>query len=96
MCLPNETLTGLGCIPNDPVGFVGKFYSIGLGFVGGVSVLFIIYGGYKIMTSEGNPEKIKLGKSYITYAIIGLLLTIFGLLFIRLIVIDILAIPGFM
>ncbi|PIZ99530.1 MAG: hypothetical protein CO135_02665 [Candidatus Levybacteria bacterium CG_4_9_14_3_um_filter_35_16] len=94
-CLPSETSTDLGCIPNDPVGFVAKFYAIGLGLIGGVSLLYIIYGGYLILVSQGNPQKINDGKSYILYAIIGLLLAIFGYVFIQVIAIDILHIPGF-
>jgi hypothetical protein len=94
-CLPTETSTELGCIPNDPVGFVAKFYAIGLSLIGGVSILFIIYGGYLILVSQGNPERINNGKSYIFYAIIGLLLAIFGFVFIQVIAIDILHIPGF-
>jgi len=93
--MPSCTPTELGCIPNDPVGFVAKFYAIGLGLIGGVSLLFIIYGGYIILVSQGNPEKINNGKSYILYAIIGLLLAIFGFVFIQVIAIDILHIPGF-
>ncbi|PIY94418.1 MAG: hypothetical protein COY68_02560 [Candidatus Levybacteria bacterium CG_4_10_14_0_8_um_filter_35_23] len=94
-CLSTETSTELGCIPNDPVGFVAKFYAIGLGLIGGVSLLYIIYGGYLILVSQGNPEKINNGKSYILYAIIGLLLAIFGYVFIQVIAVDILHIPGF-
>ena len=94
-CLSTETSTELGCIPNDPVGFVAKFYAIGLGLIGGVSLLYIIYGGYLILVSQGNPQKINDGKSYILYAIIGLLLAIFGYVFIQVIAIDILHIPGF-
>ncbi|PIP74724.1 MAG: hypothetical protein COW87_02430, partial [Candidatus Levybacteria bacterium CG22_combo_CG10-13_8_21_14_all_35_11] len=78
-----------------PVGFVAKFYAIGLGLIGGVSLLYIIYGGYLILVSQGNPQKINDGKSYILYAIIGLLLAIFGYVFIQVIAIDILHIPGF-
>ena len=94
-CLSTEVSTELGCIPNDPAGFVAKFYAIGLGLIGGVSLLFIIYGGYLILVSQGNPQKINDGKSYILYAIIGLLLAIFGYVFIQLIAIDILHVPGF-
>ena len=42
---PSGTVTDLGCIPNDLNGFIAKFYSIGLSLIGGVAVLFIIYGG---------------------------------------------------
>jgi len=91
----NCTPTELGCIPNDPVGFVAKFYGIGLGLIGGVAVLFIIYGGYIILSSRGDPQNLNKGKSYITYAIIGLLLAIFGFVFVQIIAVDVLKIPGF-
>lgn len=94
-CGALETSTDLGCIPNDPVGFVAKFYSIGLGIIGGVALLFIIYGGYLIMTSQGNPMQLKNGRSYIVYAIVGLLFAIFGYVFIQIVMVDILHIPGF-
>lgn len=95
-CLPTETATDLGCIPNnDPIQFVAKFYGIGLGIIGGVAVLFIIYGGYIILSSQGNPENLNKGKSYIMYSIIGLLLAIFGYVFVQIIAVDVLKIPGF-
>lgn len=94
-CLVNEVPTDLGCIPNNPIGFVAKFYGIGLGLIGGTALLFIIYGGYIILTSSGNPEALNRGKSYIFYAIIGLLLAIFGFVFVQVILVDILRVPGF-
>ncbi|MCL5433018.1 MAG: pilin [Patescibacteria group bacterium] len=94
-CLATEVPTDLGCIPTDPVKFVSKFYGMGLGLIGGVSLLFIIYGGYLIMTSRGNPSQLNEGKSFIFYAIIGLVLAIFGFAFIQLLAADILQIPGF-
>jgi len=90
-----EVSTDLGCIPNDPYAFVAKFYGIGLGIIGGVALLFIIYGGYIILTSQGQPAQLGRGKSYIYYAIAGLLLAIFGFVFIQVIAVDILHIPGF-
>ena len=95
-CNPNtEVSTDLGCIPNDPFAFTAKFYGIGLGLIGGVALLFIIYGGYIILTSQGQPDQLGKGKSYIYYAIAGLLLAIFGFVFIQVIAVDILHIPGF-
>jgi hypothetical protein len=82
-------------LPTDPIAFIGRFYGIGLSLIGGVSLLFIIFGGYIILTSRGNPQQLNNGKSYIFYAIAGLLLAIFGYLFIELVVVDILHIPGF-
>ena len=94
-CNVNEISTDLGCFPNDPVGFVQKFYGIGLSFVAGIALLALIYGGYVIMTSRGEPHRVTIGKSYIYYAIAGLLLAIFGYVFIQTVLVDILHVPGF-
>lgn len=96
--LPDGSLgiqTDIGCIPIDPMGFVAKFYSIGLGLIGGVALLFIIYGGYLLMTSRGNPTQVALAKSYIMYAVLGLLLAVLGYVFVQIILVDVLQIPGF-
>lgn len=94
-CLATELETELGCIPTDPLGFVARFYNIGLGLIGGLAVLFIIYGGYLLMTSQGDPRRVDSGKSYIMYSLIGLLLAIFGYVFMQIIVVDVLNLPGF-
>lgn len=94
-CPPNQDWTDLGCIHTDPVGFAGQFYGIGLGLIGGVALLFVIYSGYLILFSQGNPEVLQKGKRYLVYSIIGLLLAIFGFVFVQTIAVDILHIPGF-
>lgn len=94
-CEVGEIRTDFGCLPDDPIGFVEKFYTIGLGFIGMIGLLFMIYGGYFILTSKGNPEQLKKGKSYITYSILGILLAVFGFVFIQVTTGDILQIPGF-
>ncbi len=94
-CALNEVSTDLGCFPNDPIGFVQKFYPMGIGFVGSIALLTLILGGYVILTSKGDPQRVNIGKSYIIYAIIGLLLAIFGYVFIQVIMVDILKVPGF-
>ena len=94
-CQLNEIKTDFGCFPNDPVGFTQKFYRIGLEFVAGIALLALIYGGYIVMTSRGDPRRLSIGKSYIFYAIAGLLLAIFGFVFIQTIVVDVLHVPGF-
>jgi len=80
-CGVNEIATDFGCLPNDPIHFAEKFYGIGLGFVAAVALLALIYGGYVIMTSRGDPRRVSNGKSYIYYAISGLMLAIFGFVF---------------
>lgn len=93
-CAKNEVRTDFGCIPNDPIGFVEKFYGIGLSIIGMVSILYLILGGYYILTSQGAPEKLQKGREYILYSILGLLLAVFGFLFVQIIT-GVLQIPGF-
>lgn len=88
--------TELGvCVPKDPAGFAQTYYQVGLAAIGGLSLLFIMFGGYLFLTSEGNPDRLNNGKTFIYYAIFGLLLAIFGYVFIEVIAIDILHLPGF-
>lgn len=94
-CSQGEILTDFGCMPQDPIGFVERFYGIGLGFIGMVGLLFMIIGGYYIMTSQGNPARLATGKSFIFYSIAGLMLAVFGFVFIQIVAGDILKIPGF-
>jgi hypothetical protein len=89
-CIESE----LGCIPADVGKFVQQYYVYGLSMIGGLALLFIIYGGYTVLTSRGNPQQLNSGKGLIGYALAGLLLAIFGYLFTEVIVKDILRIPG--
>ncbi len=94
-CALNEIQTDFGCFPNDPIGFVQKFYGVGLGFVGSIALITLIIGGYTILMSKGEPYKVNIGKSYIYYSIAGLLLAIFGFVFIQVVLVDVLKVPGF-
>lgn len=94
-CALTEVATDFGCFPNDPVGFAQKFYGIGLSFVAGIALIGLLLGGYALLTSRGRPERVNVGKSYIFYSISGLLLAIFGYVFIRVVLVDILHVPGF-
>ena len=94
-CALNEISTDFGCFPNDHIGFTQRFYGIGLSFVAIVALVALILGGYAILTSKGDPHRVNVGKSYIFYAISGLLLAIFGFVFIQVVLVDILKVPGF-
>jgi len=94
-CLVNEIATDLGCIPNTPVGFVQKYFEVGLGMIGGVSFLGMIYGMILIASSQGNNIQIQKGKKIFTSSVTGLILVIFSVFITQLIAVDILNIPGF-
>jgi hypothetical protein len=93
--LNTSVQTELGCIPKDPVQFVGQFYKIGLSLIGGVALLYIIYGGYLIAMSQGNPQQLEKGKRYVFYSIVGILVAIFAAIIIQVVTVNILHVPGF-
>ncbi len=87
--------TDLGKIPCNPAGFTTSLYGIGLSIIGVVALLFIVYGGFLILTSQGSEEQIRRGKGYITYSIIGVVLAIGGYALYQILAIDVIKIPGF-
>lgn len=87
--------TALGCIQTDPQQFIGEILRIGVGIGGGIAFLLILFGGFQILMSAGNPEKLNAGKELVTSAITGLLIIIFSLFILRLIGFNIFGIPGF-
>lgn len=52
-------------------------------FVGVIALLFIIYSGFSLVTSSGDPKKVQAARQIMTYAIIGLTIVLlsFAILF---------------
>ena len=85
--------TALGCIPVDtPKAFIDYLLSWSFGIAGGIAFVLIIYAGFLIMTSAGDPRRLQAGKELLTAAIMGLLLLVFGFYLLRLIGVNILGI----
>ena len=94
-CPEGSTLTDLGCIPEDPLSFAQKFYDIGLGLIGIVSFFFILYGAFLISTSKGDPQKLTNGKTYVYYAVAGVIFTLLIFLIVKIVAVNTLSIPEF-
>lgn len=86
--------TGLGCIGTDVGGFVSSLLKIGLGISFGAAFIVMLYSAYLLQTSQGNPEKIKKARDYLSSAIIGILVVIFATFILQLVGVQILRIPG--
>ncbi len=97
LCMGNGTAawTALGCIPTDPQEFIGQILGIAIGIGGGIAFLLILFGGFQILMSAGNPEKLNAGKELVTSALSGLLIIIFSIFILRLIGVSVFGIPGF-
>lgn len=94
-CAQNDVWTAFGCISTDPSSFIESILKIAIGIGGGVAFLLILFGGFQILTSAGNPEQLTAGRELVTSAISGLLLVIFSIFLLRLVGYNILGIPGF-
>lgn len=86
--------TAIGCIPTEPGALVSGLMKLAFGGAGGVALLLMVLGAFKIMTAAGNPESIKAGQEQFTSAVIGLLFIIFAVLLLEVVGVDILGIPG--
>lgn len=43
---------------------------------GGVAVLMIVWGGFRLVISSGNPDRVASARSTITFALVGLIIVI--------------------
>lgn len=91
--------TAIGCIPvlgsggmNDFLAFILR-WATGIG--SGIAFVLMLYSGFMIMTSQGNPERMQAGRELLTSAISGLLLIIFSIFILKFIGIDILGLCKF-
>jgi hypothetical protein len=85
--------TAIGCIPiGDTNALIGFILSWAIGIGGGIAFLLIIFAAFQIMTSSGNPDRLKAGQELMTSAIAGLILLIFSTFILRIIGVNILGI----
>ena len=82
------------CFPYGAPGIASKLLQIVLGIAGGVAFLLLVYGFILVGTASGDEKKMQAAKETITSAIIGLLISLFSLFIFRLVVVNILQIPG--
>lgn len=87
--------TAIGYITVTVKDFVQSLFGIILSIAGGIALLLIIFSGYRMITSQGNPEHLQGARETLTSAIVGLLFIIFSLVILQAIGFDVLRIPGF-
>jgi len=96
-CGKTEIDTAIGCI--NVLGgqdqFLGQLLKFAVGIGGGIAFLLILYAGFMIMSSAGDPTRLKSGQELLTSALSGLILLIFSIFILRFIGIDILGLGVF-
>jgi hypothetical protein len=85
--------TALGCFNiRSPNVFIIYLIRTGIGLGGGLAFMLMVYAGFMIMTSSGDPKRLTAGKELFTAAISGLLFLVGGTYVLRLIGVDLLGI----
>ena len=62
---------------------------------GGLAFIYLMYGGFIILTSQADPEKLNYGKRLLYGAGVGLIITIGSVFIVNFVGSGILKIPGF-
>ncbi|MEK7168610.1 MAG: hypothetical protein AAB778_01230 [Patescibacteria group bacterium] len=90
-CADTSVDTAIGCIPvGDTNAFMGWILGWAVGVGGGIAFLLIVYASIMIMTSQGDPTRLKAGQELLTSAISGLIMLIFSVVILRFIGLDLL------
>lgn len=88
--------TAIGCVPfNDTNALVGFILGWAIGIGGGLAFLLMVYAGFMVLTSQGNPERLKAGQELLTSALAGIIMLVFSVFILKFIGVDILKLPGF-
>ena len=94
-CDKNEVDTALGCIPTGDFNkFVVWVLKLAMAISGGIAFLMMIFGGFRILVSAGNPKGVQAGGEMVSSALMGLLFIIFSIFLLQLIGVKILELPG--
>lgn len=64
------------CELGDFLAIIALVVNFLLSFSGLIAILFVLWGGLQMILANGNPSQIQAGKSTITYAVLGLILTL--------------------
>lgn len=96
-CGDKEINTAIGCISvlESPESFAGDILKWAVGVGGGIAFLLIVYASFMIMTSSGNPERLKAGQELLTSAISGIILLVLSVFILEFIGVDILGLGEF-
>jgi len=87
----NSIHTAIGCIPfESTTALVAFFLRWGFGVGGGIALLMILYAGFQIITSAGDPKRLQTGQELITSAVAGLIMMVFSIFLLRMVGVNIL------
>lgn len=74
----NETAgaAGLATGATSLPALIGRIIAVGIGLVGVIFLVLMVYGGFLWMTARGDEQKVERSKELITAAVIGLVIVL--------------------
>lgn len=102
--MPGHAYTFIGCISTNLSGFteegaaggvVQTLLNIIFVIVGGIALLYLIYGAFVLMTSQNNPERLNYGKRIVYGAVIGVVFCLASVFIVNIVAGSVLKLPGF-
>ena len=90
-----EVDTAIGKIRTEGQSIIYSVLVLILSLSGGILLLSIMYAGYLLIISRGNPEQIQKAREMLIAAIAGFLFIVFSYVILGVITTDILRLPGF-
>lgn len=102
--MPGRMYTMLGCLKTNLTSFqtegaavsvIQLLLDIIFRTVGGIALLYFMYGCYVLATSQGDPERLNKGKRLVYGSIVGLIFVLLSILIVRFLASGVLKIPGF-
>lgn len=93
-CITSGSTSGFNSQTGAPT-FVQALLNVLFSLAGGLAFLYLMYGGFIILSSQADPERLNYGRRLIYGAIAGLIITLGSVFIVNLIGSGILHIPGF-
>lgn len=84
-CEGGSCPTAFGNIPTNTTEFAGRILSIATGLAGGLALILMVIGAIRVLTSQGDQQRLAGGREMIIAAIAGLLFVILAVSILRLI-----------
>ena len=84
-CGSDELETAIGCLPKNMEGIVGELLNYATIIGGMVAVVMLAVGGFGLMTSAGDPEKLMNARETISNALMGLALIVLSVFILELV-----------
>jgi hypothetical protein len=72
------TWSVFGCTETSAGGFTNNISQVITGVIGGLGFLGFLYGGFLLLVSQGDPERIGRGKKIITGSVVAVLIVVFA------------------